>query len=74
MVIGDIMAFGREKHEMMGKEMMGKDMMMMGWLIEMMTDEEKKMMAVKKMDMKVMALEQKLEYTKWIRDWLKGKM
>ncbi len=68
------MAFGREKHEMMGKEMMGHDMMMMGWLIEMMTDEEKKMMAVKKMDMKVMALEQKLEYTKWIRDWLKGKM
>ena len=37
-------------------------------------NDEKKMMAVKKMDMKVMALEQKLEYTKWLRDWLKGKM
>ncbi len=69
------MAFGREKHEMMKPEMMGKpDMMMMEWLVEMMTEDEKKMMAVKKMDMKVMALEQKLEYTKWLRDWLKGKM
>ena len=64
------MVLGREKHH----EMMGKDMMMMGWLIEMMTDEEKKMMAVKKMDTKVMALERKPEYTKWLRDWLKGKM
>ena len=66
------MVFGREKHEEM---MMHKpDMMMMDWLVEMMTEDEKKMMAVKKMDMKVMALEQKLEYTKWLRDWLKGKM
>ena len=63
------MVLGREKHH----EMMGKDMMM-EWLVEMMTEDEKKMMAVKKMDMKVMALEQKLEYTKWLRDWLKGKM
>jgi|GEM_PF-2204678 hypothetical protein len=66
------MAFGREKHEMMMG--MGKKDMMMEWLVEMMTEDEKKMMAVKKMDMKVMALEQKLEYTKWLRDWLKGKM
>jgi hypothetical protein len=65
------MVFGREKHEMMGNK---HEMMMMDWILEMMTDDEKKMMAVKKMDMKVMALEQKLEYTKWLRDWLKGKM
>ncbi len=62
--------FGRGMHEEGG---MKKDMMM-EWMMKMMTEDEMKMMAVKKMDMKVMALEQKLEYTKWLRDWLKGKM
>ena len=65
------MALGRGG--MHGEGMMNKDMMM-EWMMKMMTEDEMKMMAVKKMDMKVMALEQKLEYTKWLRDWLKGKM
>lgn len=50
------------------------DWMMMKWMMEMMTEDEMKMMVAKKMDMKIMMLEQKLEYNKWLRDWLKGKM
>lgn len=64
------MVFGREKHEMGHKG----DWMMMKWMMEMMTEDEMKMMVAKKMDMKIMMLEQKLEYNKWLRDWLKGKM
>jgi hypothetical protein len=53
---------------------MKKDWMMKEWMIKMMTEDEMKMMAVKKLDMKIMMIEQKLEYTKWLRDWMKSKM
>jgi hypothetical protein len=45
-----------------------KGWMMKEWMMKMMTEDEKKMMAVKKLDMKINALEQKLEHTKWLRD------
>jgi len=61
--------YGEGKH--MG---MKKDWMMKKWLMKMMTEEEMKMMAVKKLDMKIAALEQKLEYKKWLRNLLKSKM
>jgi uncharacterized small protein (DUF1192 family) len=61
--------YGEDKH--MG---MKKDWMMKKWIMKMMTEEEMKMMAVKKLDMKIAALEQKLEYKKWLRNLLKSKM
>lgn len=67
-----------EKHMGMhreGKHMeMKKDWMMKKWLMKMMTEDEMKMMAVKKLDMKIAALEQKLEYKKWLRDLLNSKI
>ena len=61
--------YGEEKH--IG---MKKDWMMKKWIMKMMTEEEMKMMAVKKLDMKIAALEQKLEYKRWLRNLLKSKM
>jgi hypothetical protein len=61
--------YGEGKH--MG---MKKDWMIKKWLMKMLTEEEMKMMAVKKLDMKIAALEQKLEYEKWLRNLLKSKM
>ncbi|MGZ7210316.1 MAG: hypothetical protein ACXVHV_10580 [Methanobacterium sp.] len=61
--------YGEDKH--MG---MKKDWMMKKWLMKLMTEEEMKMMAVKKLDMKIAALEQKLEYHKWLRNLLKSKI
>jgi len=70
--------YGEGKHMGMygeGKHMgMKKDWMMKKWLMKMMTEEEMKMMAVKKLDMKINKLEQKLEYTRWLRNLLKSKM
>jgi uncharacterized small protein (DUF1192 family) len=69
---------GEGKHMGMhgeGKHMgMKKDWMMKKWIMKMMTEEEMKMMAVKKLDMKIAALEQKLEYKKWLRNLLKSKL
>jgi hypothetical protein len=52
---------------------MKKDWMMKKWL-EMMTEEDMKMMAVKRLEMKIAALEQKLEYKKWLLNLLKSKL
>ncbi|MGZ7108962.1 MAG: hypothetical protein ACXVHW_08345 [Methanobacterium sp.] len=61
--------YGEGKH--MG---MKKDWMMKKWIMKMMTEEEMKMMAVKKLDMKIAALEQKLEYQKWLQNLIKSKL
>lgn len=57
-----------------GKKVVTQEgVLMMEWLKTMLTEEELKELAVKKLDMKIMILEQKVEYYKWIHDKLKNR-
>lgn len=67
------MQHGMENRGMHEGEMMRKGMMMER-LKKILTEDEMKELGVKKLDMKITMLEQKVEYYKWIRDKIKSKI
>ena len=56
------------------KERMMKKAMMIEWMMEQFSDEEKMKLAVKKLEFKINIMENKLELLKMKHQMLKGKM
>lgn len=61
-------------HQSMMKEKMMKHTMLVGWMMEQFSDEEKMELAVKKLEIKINMMENKLELLRMKRRMLKDKM